>query len=62
MQALGCALISLVGGLIRRVIALPWLCGPDGPKTAAAADRIWAVAGNNQKSGREIGLNNVTMK
>ena len=24
MQALGCALISLVGGLIRRVIALPW--------------------------------------
>ena len=62
MQALGCVLISQVGGLISRVIALPWACGPDRPKTAAAADGIWATAGSNQKRGREIGLNNMVMK
>ena len=62
MQALGCALISLAGGLINRVIGLPWACGPERSKIAAAADEIWAAAGSNQKSGREIGLNNMVMK
>ena len=62
MQALGCALISLVGGLISCVIAPLWSRGPDRPKTVTAADGIWATTGSKQKSGREIGLNNMVMK